>query len=386
MNLRRFDTLSARLFVLMWVTLVASHFAAMGAVMHFGALDHFGPAPDIGRAHPDRLPPLSALPPGHPFTPGAAPGAAPAGGPARGAGGFPQGVSASVLWLDYGVRALVIALGAALGARWLSAPMRRLSQAAQGLSADLARGKPPAPLDERRGTFEVQAVAGVFNAMARRLQEQFDARSMQMAALSHDLRTPLTRLRMRLQDGPPALADAASGDIHEMSEMMDATLAVLREQRDGAAPGPLDLRSLLQAIVDDHSAAGQDVDLAPGDAPSAHARPAALRRVVDNLVGNALRYGGSARLALRRDGDRVVITVDDSGPGIPEEQLEQAFKPWTRLAQYADPRAGHGLGLSIARDLAERDGGQLTLTNRPEGGLRATLTLPATMSTPTGAG
>jgi protein-histidine pros-kinase len=209
---------------------------------------------------------------------------------------------------------------------------------------------------------------------------------MQMAALSHDLRTPLTRLRMRLQDGPPALVDAAVGDIHEMSTMMDATLAVLREQRDGAAPAPLDLRSLLEAIVDDHSAAGQDVALAPGDALRARAHPAALRRVVDNLVGNALRYGGSARLALSQQGARVVITVDDTGPGIPEEQLEQAFRPWVRLNEYTDPRAGHGLGLAIARDLAERDGGELTLANRAEGGLRATLALPAMAGTAPGQG
>lgn len=381
MKLRRFDTLFTRLFVLMWVTLVVSHLVAVTAVMYFGAR---GPVGEMGRGaaggpEPGPLPILSSLPPGNPFDSNVAP----ADGPRRRPTGTMKSLPASVLGLDYGLRALVIALGAALGARWLSAPMRRLSKAAQGLSAELARGKPPAPLDERRGTYEVQAVAGVFNAMARRLQEQFDARGMQMAALSHDLRTPLTRLRMRLQDAPPALADAASGDIHEMSEMMDATLAVLREQRDGAAPAPMDLRSLLEAIVDDHGAAGQDVALAPGASVRALAQPAALRRVVDNLVGNALRYGGSARLALQLDGEIVLITVDDTGPGIPEEQLEQAFKPWTRLNQYADPRAGHGLGLSIARDLAERDGGRLTLANRAEGGLRATLVLPAIVSAPT---
>ena len=384
MKLRRFDTLFTRLFVLMWVTLVASHLVAMTAVMHFGArgpLGEMGPGA-AGGPGPGRLPLLSSLPPGNPFDSAAAP----AGGPPRGPAGPRPGLPASVLGLDYGLRALVIALGAALGARWLSAPMRRLSQAAQSLSAELARGKAPAPLDEGRGTYEVQAVAGVFNAMARRLHEQFDARGMQMAALSHDLRTPLTRLRIRLQDAPPALADAASGDVHEMSEMIDATLAVLREQRDGAPAAPMDLRSLLQAIVDDHVAVGQDVALAPGASVRARARPAALRRVVDNLVGNALRYGGSARLALQLDGERVLITVDDTGPGIPEEQLEQAFEPWTRLDPYADPRAGHGLGLSIARDLAERDGGRLTLANRAEGGLRATLALPAIVSAPTSKG
>ena len=380
MKLRRFDTLFTRLFVLMWVTLVASHLVAMTAVMNFGAWGLMGEMARGVADGPERrqLWILSSFPPGNPF--GA--DVAPTGGPPRGHGEPRHGLPASVLWLDYGLRALVIALGAALGARWLSAPMRRLSKAAQGLSAELARGKSPTPLEEPRGTCEVQAVAGVFNTMARRLQEQFDARGMQMAALSHDLRTPLTRLRIRLQDGPPALADATSGDIHEMSEMLDATLAVLREQRDGAPPAPVDLRSLLEAIVDDHLAAGQDIAFAPGASACARARPAALRRVVDNLVGNALRYGGRARLALRLDGERVLITVDDAGPGIPEEQLELAFKPWTRLDPHAAPRAGHGLGLSIARDLAERDGGRLTLANRADGGLRATLSLPAKVSAP----
>jgi protein-histidine pros-kinase len=376
MNLRRFDTLPTRLFLLMWMTLLVSHLLAISVVRLVGGPGHMG-LPGPGPHRPQMPPPLAALAPGTPLDAIVAPAAShpPGLSPAEPNAG--TSLPTAIWWLDFGVRALVVVLGAALGARWLSAPIRRMSRAAKTLSADLAQGQSPTPLDERRSSYEAQALAKAFNAMTQRLQEQFDGRSMQMAALSHDLRTPLTRLRMRLQDAPTELRESATGDILEMSDMVDATLAVLREQRDGVMPAPLDLRSLLEAIVDDHLAAGRQVSLMPGKAPRARAHPAALRRVIDNLVGNALRYGGSAQLALYDGDDRIVLTVEDTGPGIPESQLEQAFKPWVRLEAGHGPRAGHGLGLCIARDLAERNGGTLHLSNRPEGGLRATLTLPA---------
>lgn len=375
MKLARFDTLFLRLFVLMWVTLVASHVVAFGLALPLtGAVP---PGEMVERMAPDRLPPLAAMPPPDLGTrPGPGLGPRPGGPPGPPPGGGP---GSTALWVDYALRALVIAPGAALGARWLAAPMRRLAQASERLSDDLARQRAPQPLDERRGTAEVRRTAAVFNTMARRLQEQFDARGLHLAALSHDLRTPLARLRMRLEDAPEAVAEAAAGDIHEMTEMMDGTLAVLREQRDGQPPGAVDLRAQLQALVDDQQAAGHDVTLADGPPLRACARPVALRRVLDNLVGNALRYGGSAQLSLADGGTHVDLHVDDRGPGIPEAQLAQAFEPWVRLtAQHA--RAGHGLGLAIARDLAGRDGGTLTLANRPGGGLRATLRLPTNVS------
>lgn len=381
MNWRRFDTLGLRLFVLMWVTLVLSHLVAFALSMPLG-LGADGPRV-ADRLNPAHMPTLGSLPPGGPLDPGP-PRGAPAGGPPGtnghggpgGPGGPPPGLPATVLWLDYGLRALVIALGAALAARWLAAPMRRLARASRELSQGLARGRPPPVLDESHGTAEMRDVAQVFNGMARRLQEQFDARGMHLASVSHDLRTPLTRLRMRLEDAEPALAAGAEADIREMSEMIDATLDVLREQREGGDAQVVDMASLLAALCDDLVAAGQDVQLAEPAPLRARARPAALKRVLGNLVGNALRYGGSARLALAADGAGLCVTVDDRGPGIPPDQLELAFRPWVRLTT-AHARSGHGLGLAIARDLAERDGGHVTLENRPEGGLRARLWLPA---------
>lgn len=371
MNWRRFDTLGLRLFVLMWVTLVVSHLVAFALSMPLG-LGEAGPRV-ADRLDPARMPTLGSLPPGGPLDPG------PPGGGARGPGGPngpPPALPAQVLWLDYGLRALVIALGAALAARWLAAPMRRLARASRDLSQGLARGHPPPVLDERHGSLEMREVAQVFNGMAQRLQEQFDARGMHLASVSHDLRTPLTRLRMRLEDAEPTLAAGAENDIREMSEMIDATLDVLREQREGSEAQVVDMPSLLAALCDDLAAAGQDVQLAPAPPLRARARPAALKRVLGNLVGNALRYGSRAQLALARDGEGLSVTVDDCGPGIPPAQLEMAFRPWVRLTE-SHARSGHGLGLAIARDLAERDGGRVTLENRAEGGLRARLWLPA---------
>jgi signal transduction histidine kinase len=282
---------------------------------------------------------------------------------------------AAWLWLDYTLRGVVIALGALLGARWLARPMRDLATASRELGAGLARSAPVPRLDTERGTREVRETAAVFNTMASRLQEQFDARGMHLAAVSHDLRTPLTRLRLRLEQAPPALADAAQRDIAEMTEMIDGTLDVLREMREGGAAEVVQLQALLAALVDDLQGAGHAVTLAEeGPALRVRVRPAALRRVLGNLIGNALRYGGQARVALLPHAGGALVTVDDDGPGIPEDQLEAAFRPWVRLAA-AHARSGHGLGLAIARELAERDGGQVTLANRPGGGLQARLWL-----------
>ena len=183
-------------------------------------------------------------------------------------------------------------------------------------------------------------------------------------AMRARLRDPATRARV----------------VAEMSDMIDTTLDVLLEQREGSQARALDLRSLAEALVDDLAAAGHHVALAgPQQEMLALAHPAALKRIAGTLVGNALRYGGNARMQLQHDGSHVLLTVDDDGPGIPADQLELAFRPWVRLAA-SHARSGHGLGLAIARDLARRDGGEVALSNRPEGGLRATLRLPAAVA------
>lgn len=420
---RRFDTLFMRLFVLMWLTLVLSHVVAFLVVTTRPG----GPQPGPGGTMP--LPTFPSLPPGNPFTadsPGGAPSPLPGGPgyrpfgvdrppppsglgpPPGGAGPIPPQRAEPVgqrpltaagqpslprndLWLDYAVRLLIIALGAWLGARWLARPMQRLSAAAVTLSQSFGRAAPaPVPLDEHQGTVEVREAARVFNQMAQQLQQQFDARGLHMAAVSHDLRTPLTRLRMRLARWPDqAEQQAAVADIHEMDELIGDTLAVLREQHDGSQARPVDVGAFMQALVDDLQDQGLPVDCTPPAQPlKVRVRPVALRRILGNLAGNAVRHGGSAHLAAALDGGRVLITVDDQGPGIAPEQLTRVFEPWVRLSDAEVPamaggpqvpnpsRSGHGLGLAIARDLAERDGGEVSLHNRPEGGLRARLSLP----------
>jgi protein-histidine pros-kinase len=329
-------------------------------------------------------------PPGPP-PPGVEQGAAPRPGlpigpvlppPAGpGPGGF--ALPPADLALDYGVRLLVIALAAWWGARWVAAPMRRLAGAAQQLGPALSEGSPPPALDERGGTQEVREAAQVFNAMARQLRQQFRARTLLMAAVSHDVRTPLTRLRMRLErlerpeDAP--LAQRCIADLREIDALVESALELTRSEQAQEAPRSTDLLALVQAVADDRTEQGEALACA-GEPATARVQPAALRRVLHNLLDNALRHGSRAVLTLRREAGTVSITVDDDGPGIPQAQLSSVLDPFVQL-DGADPRghhrAGLGLGLHIAHDLVRRQGGTLVLENRPEGGLRALVRLPA---------
>ncbi|MCX2865557.1 ATP-binding protein [Paucibacter sp. PLA-PC-4] len=368
------DTLAKRLFLLMWAALVASHLAAFAAVH----LLHFE------RGTPARLPVFPSLPP----TPGLPqdehgsqrppPGPPP---PDSLAEPPPQatGLPTDALMLDYGMRLLVIALAAWFGSRWVAAPVRRLVQASQTLGEALGGQEPLPELDEHSGSQEVREAARVFNRMARELQRQFSERGLMMAAISHDLRTPLTRLRMRLEtmDAAPVLRERSVADIREMNGLIDTVLTLFRSQTHAVEPlQDTDIDALLQALSDDLIEQRQPVTYTAAPA-IARARPLALRRVLGNLLGNALRYGGRADISVESRGRQVCIRIDDSGPGIPPAQLEAVFQPFYRLeGSRSRDTGGMGLGLYIARDLMQRQGGSLHLINRPEGGLRAELRLP----------
>ncbi|WP_235839924.1 ATP-binding protein [Derxia lacustris] len=375
--------LFGRLLALLLALLAVSHVLAL--TLMFELMPPPGPPPD---AFADR--PLAPHADGSAFPP---PGAPFAGRPPPPPGDrpppphFPPG-----LLLDIGVRAAAVALGAWIGARWLTAPIRRLAQAAGELGADLDS----APLADDTGPAEAREAARGFNAMQARLREQRDERRRFVAAVSHDLRTPLTRLRLRSE----ALADAAERerfrrDIAEMDAMIGATLDHLRGDARPEAFAPLDLAALLAALADDEADCGRAVRLAGAESDAAavaraaadssaprylvHAQPVALRRCVANLVENALRYGGCARLGLTRDAaGAVVVEVADDGPGIAPERIEAMFEPFVRgEASRNRGTGGVGLGLAIARDIARRHGGTLLLRNAPAGGLVATLALPA---------
>lgn len=286
-----------------------------------------------------------------------------------------------MIWLDYAARLLVMGLAAWLGSRWLTAPMRRLTQASEDLERAVSQGSPLPVLDEHRGPLEVRQTAHVFNEMAKGLRDQFAQRGLMMAAVSHDLRTPLTRLRMRLEGlHPKAVAERCVSDVSDINAMIESVLDVMNQERQQEASRSVDVLAMVQALADDMQEAGQPVT-ASGDAVTLSLQPVAFKRVLNNLVSNALRYGHEADIRVSRPSTaqvkEVTITVDDRGPGIAPDQLEAVFKPFMRLdASRSRDTGGVGLGLYIARELVHRQGGRIRLLNRPGGGLRAEVTLP----------
>jgi signal transduction histidine kinase len=356
------DTLFKRLFLLMWAALVLSHLLAFALVTQWG---WGGPGPEPGA---EMSPPPAPVFPSMPPTPGM-----PGGGPGQAPPPLPTGA----LLLDYGVRFLLIGLAAWWGARWLAAPMRRLVDASHALTSSIGRGGSVPTLDERRGTREVREAAQVFNDMARQLDAQFKGRSLLVAAISHDLRTPLTRVRMRLESlaHEPA-AQRCIADVREMNELIDSALQLFRGDGFTEPAQSTDVLAMVQAQADDLAEQGHAVT-ASGAPGTARVQPGALRRALSNLLGNAARYGERADVKVFRDAAGVTVVIEDTGPGIPDDQLEAVFQPFYRVESSRNRRTGGtGLGLHIARDLVQRQGGTLKLANRPEGGLRATVFLP----------
>jgi signal transduction histidine kinase len=396
------DTLFKRLFLLMWLALVVSHLCAFFSMQYFHGFDG-GPGPA------GSLPVLPSLPPGglmpHSSPPAHAPDiraprpggpddrgppGGPAdrpppppdfGGPGRATGGDELPINA--LWLDYFVRFVVIGVAAWGGARWLSSPMRKLARASAALGRSIKQRQLSPQLDEQHGTLEVRQTAQVFNTMAHQLHAQFDAQGLLMAAISHDLRTPLARLRLRLEQlgSDDTQVQRCIADVREMDQLIGSVLGMLRDQHASEARERIDARSLVQSLADDLAEQGQPVAVQEtGDtaaSPIVLARPTALKRVVGNLIGNAVRHGGSARISMTVRDAEFRLAIDDDGPGIPPHQLEAVFQPFYRAdASRGSGMAGSGLGLYIARDLVEREGGRITLDNRPGGGLCAAITLP----------
>lgn len=254
-------------------------------------------------------------------------------------------------------------------------PLAMLARAANALGRDI---RSP-PLAET-GPSEVRRAAAAFNLMQKRLIGFIEGRIRLFTAISHDLKTPVTRLRLRAEmlDNEKLRADI-NADLDDMETMLGATLAYLRGEAKQERIQPLDVNALLDSLVADARALEQTVTL-EGRAQSPYpARARALTRAIDNLVQNALRYGGRADIEVRDTSSALVIRVADNGPGIPESELEQVFEPFYRVeASRNRETGGTGLGLAIVREVAEAHGGNITLANRSGGGLLATLTLPRT--------
>jgi len=287
-------------------------------------------------------------------------------GPSRGGG-----VDGGTL-LSMAAMALGIALASALVVRWITRPLRRLADAADGIGRDLhAR---PVPID---GPSELRHAAMAFNGMQDRIRRLVEDRTEALAAMSHDLRTPLARLRLRADFLPEGEERARmETDIAEMEAMVSRTLDYIREGRDGEPTRPADLAAILQTLASDATDAGAEVAYAGPARVVLPLRRLAAKRALSNLVGNALRHGAPpVRLAVRDEGARVVVEVTDAGPGIAPADRARALAPFTQL-DAARGKGGSGLGLAIAARFAEASGGTLELEAATEGGVVARLSLP----------
>ncbi len=282
-------------------------------------------------------------------------------------GWSPQAVIS--LLLVAGLLSLVVAWSL----RRVTRPLAQLALQAEQFGC----GQDIPPLAET-GPQEVQETLAAFNRMQTRLNRFVQDRTQMLAAISHDLRTPLTSLRLRcefLPDGEDK--QRLQQTLDTMEEMLKATLAFARDDQAAETSRSVDLISLLQSLCDDYQDSGQPVTCQSEGQLAYVCRPALLRRVLQNLIDNALTYAGSAEVTLVCTEDSLQILVRDHGPGIPEAELEQVFQPFVRLDSSRNTEGGSvGLGLAIARTLIHRHGGELILSNHPQGGLEATISLP----------
>jgi len=264
--------------------------------------------------------------------------------------------------------------------RRLTRPVRDLADAAERLGRDV--NAPPLP---EQGPSEVATAARAFNTMAGRIRRFVGDRTQMLAAIGHDLRTPITRLRLRaefMEDDEQRRRMLA--DLDEMEAMITATLAFARDESAAEPAVPLDLAALCRTVLDEAAdarpEAAERLSYAGPDRLVAEGRPVALKRAVANLVSNALSYGGAARLRLSPpdgQGHGVRLSVEDDGPGIPPAELEAVFQPFRRLEGSRNRETGGvGLGLPIARNILRAHGGDVVLRNRTDGGLLAEATLP----------
>jgi signal transduction histidine kinase len=261
---------------------------------------------------------------------------------------------------------MILGVGAV---RLITRPIESLASAAE----ELGRGARPGDVPEA-GLNEVRQAARAFNRMQHRIRRMIADRTQMIAAISHDLRTPITRLRLRAEFvEDPEEQQKMLADLDQMEAIIKSTLAFAREDADNEPTSPVDLTALLQEVAETHPPAR----LSTREFGTLRARPVALRRCFNNLVENAIRYGGSAEIAIRDLPDTVEVTVDDRGPGIPEDRLQDVFRPFVRLEESRNrDSGGAGLGLAIARSVVLAHGGSIALANRSEGGLRALVRLP----------
>lgn len=274
--------------------------------------------------------------------------------------------------INLGVMLLAIVVLVIFAARSTVRPLTQLASAARGLANDLKH--PPLP---EEGPSEVRDAAHAFNTMQTRIRSGIEERERFLAAVSHDLKTPVTRLRLRAEMlTDEYLREDIRHDVDDMQQLIDDALDFLRGKSVEEPIQPIDLIALVESVVDDFAHTGQ-VSLVAPEMLRFNGRPRALQRALRNLVDNALKYGRSAQVALEERPGSIVISVEDEGEGIPEAELQFAFEPFYRIEESrCRETGGTGLGLAIVRQVAYSHGGDAQLINRPGHGMRAELRLP----------
>jgi signal transduction histidine kinase len=284
--------------------------------------------------------------------------------------GRPPMLGIPLIPLLFQLFSLVIA--AWFGARALSRPIQRMSEAAERLSENL--DSPPLAAN---GPREARQAALTFNLMQERIRDQVQQRGRMLAAVSHDLRTPLARLKLRVEQiEEPKLHAQMSQDLNDMIGMLDATLTYLNEQRTSEVLQYFDVQALIESLTENAQDNGDDVQ-ASGTCKPLKSQPMALRSCLNNLIDNALRYAGHARVQIEDASDRLQVRVIDHGPGIAQNLREAVFEPFYRIEGSRNRNSGGvGIGMTIAREAARRMGGDLRLEETPGGGLTAVMDLP----------
>lgn len=282
------------------------------------------------------------------------------------------------LWSSDAVLSMVLmTVGVLVVSFWavrrLTRPLAIFAQAAERLGKDVQA--PPLPLT---GPTELHQAAHAFNQMQDRLRRLIEARMQMLAAISHDLRTPITLMKLRaefIEDEEDRAKMLATLD--EMETMVSSILSFAREDALQETNRVVDVGALLASLCDDLTDAGLDVTCSPPPKVPYPCRPLALKRVFLNLIQNAVKYGARARVAMTVDEKSIILTIDDDGPGIPDEELARVFAPFYRVEGSRCPETGGvGLGLSVAATIVHAHGGEIILANRPGGGLRAEVHLP----------
>ena len=256
-------------------------------------------------------------------------------------------------------------------------PLRTLVRASKTVGAG-----PPQPLPEQ-GTAEVRDLIHAFNEMQQRVYESMTNRTHSMLAIGHDLRTPLARMQLRVEglDLDDETREGMSADLGEMRHMLESLQAFVETGGSRLPAERVDVAVMTQTLVDTAADNGCDATFHGLESLEIVARPVSLRRALSNLIENALHYAGNVRVTVRRDGDMAEIVIEDDGPGIPGDRLDDVLQPFVRLdSARSRDTPGMGLGLAIVRRAVQLDNGTLHLRNRPTGGLIATLRFPLATS------